>query len=264
MYNIVSAADVRQALSANPTNVANLVEVLSQHLFALIPSDGFPNSNAPAETGKVASTTQVLNCLRVLGRVIVIVYEAQADGIAEQTWADLHLFSRKRVKREAPAPAEENQFTIADDDDDDEDDETDALNPRKLKASLNDPLSNPTPAAAEDDDAHTELLPSLADRLFSVVIDLLFCAGFSVPESVRGIAGTGDKINVGCAGEGRVLTDSTLSGRRAWAAPCRLGRPPSSTATRSRCFASSSYWSRLRSTRRRRRCRRRPTRPWRT
>ncbi|KAL1405455.1 hypothetical protein Q8F55_009087 [Vanrija albida] len=199
VYNIVSAADVRQALAANPTNVANLVEVLSQHLFALIPSAAFPASNAPPEAGKVSSTTQALNCLRVLGRVIVIVYEAQADGSADgQTWADLHLFSRKRVKREARSPAaEENQFTIADDDDDDDEDadEGDALNPRRLKASLNDPLSNPVPAAAEDEDADTELLPSLADRLFSAVIDLLFCAGFSVPESVRGEDGLGDKIN---------------------------------------------------------------------
>ncbi|TXT07161.1 hypothetical protein VHUM_03331 [Vanrija humicola] len=203
VYNILSAADVRQALASNPTNVANLVEVLSQHLFALIPSDAFPGSNAAPETGKVPSTLQALNCLRVLGRVIVVVYEAQEEGVPGQTWADEHLFSRKRVKREAraPAAADENQFTIADDDDDDEDedDETDALNPRKLKASLNDPLSNPAPAAAEgegdDDEANTELLPSLADRLFSAVIDLLFCAGFSVPESVRGIAGSGDKIN---------------------------------------------------------------------
>jgi hypothetical protein len=39
-------------------------------------------------------------------------------------------------------------------------------------------------------------LPCLIDRLFSCTIDLLFCAGFTVPESVKGQSMDGDKINV--------------------------------------------------------------------
>jgi hypothetical protein len=39
-------------------------------------------------------------------------------------------------------------------------------------------------------------LPSLADRLFSCTVDLLFCAGFTIPDGVRTGEHSGDKINV--------------------------------------------------------------------
>ena len=46
-------------------------------------------------------------------------------------------------------------------------------------------------------DDEPERLPSLTDKLFGVTVDLLFCAGFTIPENMKGPDGQGDKINVG-------------------------------------------------------------------
>lgn len=49
----------------------------------------------------------------------------------------------------------------------------------------------------EDQDGEPDRLPSLTDKLFGVTVDLLFCAGFTIPENMKGPDGQGDKINVG-------------------------------------------------------------------
>ena len=121
---------------------------------------------------------------------------------------------------------EEGQFTIADEDDsdDDLDDEEGGdisgagdegarafkavvgnppkpASPRasnKVDEEVKDPLqsnTNDDGAQATKGEEEEESIPCLIDRLFSCTIDLLFCAGFTVPESVRGV--DGDKINVG-------------------------------------------------------------------
>ncbi len=59
-----------------------------------------------------------------------------------------------------------------------------------------DPLSQASKSGGKIDEDELEVVPpSLADRIFSCVVDLLFCAGFTVPETLKGTAG--DKINVG-------------------------------------------------------------------
>lgn len=203
-------------MQANPTNVANLVQALATHMFTLLPNPSFPCATViPPDT--ISTNLQILNCLRVLGRILVIVFEAEGESsLGGQTWADKYLWSQERVKREKSEdlPSEQAQFTIADDDDDDEDEDTDgdkikdkhaAADDAKPESSattsssdqeVRDPLSNPGPSEQKrNDEDDTELRPSLADRLFSCTIDLLFCAGFTVPESVRGDDLSGDKIN---------------------------------------------------------------------
>ena len=63
-----------------------------------------------------------------------------------------------------------------------------------------DPLSQPTTATTGEEDKEEveedDTIPCLIDRLFSCTIDLLFCAGFTVPENVKGQNPHGDKINV--------------------------------------------------------------------
>lgn len=201
VYSLLSVQDVRQAIRSNPDNVANLIHALAHHLFTLVPSPEFPASTQPE--GGVNPTAQALNCLRVLGRVLVVVYEGEAEG-AGKAWADEHLWSRGRAPpRSAVGGIEEDaaQFSLGDDDDDDEEDEkkeeeapvfTAALDEGELEHPLAGPATNGHEAPAEEG----EELPSLADRLFSCVIDMLFCAGFTVPDSVRGEDGQGDKINV--------------------------------------------------------------------
>ena len=71
---------VRQALTSNPTNVANLLSNLSHHLFTLLPSPMFPGVSS-SSTPPQDTTKECLNCLRVLGRVIVVIYEAEAVAL---------------------------------------------------------------------------------------------------------------------------------------------------------------------------------------
>jgi hypothetical protein len=109
------------------------------------------------------------------------------------------------------------QFTIEDSDDEDEGGDISGAgagdegarafkavvgNPPKTSSNskegsteIQDPLqsANDTSEPEEKEDKE-ETIPCLIDRLFSCTIDLLFCAGFTVPESVKGL--DGDKINV--------------------------------------------------------------------
>ena len=204
------AADdlVRQTLIAQPQNLANLLAYLSHHLMTLIPSDLFPTpaSARPSLASSVVNRTiqgqdttrECLNCLRVLGRVLVIVLEAEGTaregGVsAGEAFAREHLWARSTVSvsdahvGEAEARGEE-QFTIADSDDEGEGEGEGA------DREASDPLRAKGKASCVE--PKTEEAPSLAERLFSCTVDLLFCAGFTLPESVRGSGPEGDKINV--------------------------------------------------------------------
>lgn len=247
---------VRQTLNSNPTNLANLLLTLSHHLFTLLPSDLFPSSSNSTASSQQDTTKEALNCLRVLGRLIVVVYEAEAEARGrnmdmEQTFGAKWLWRRMKfdeVRRqgkemgdeddmqelETPAedPArpddgaqdehEEGQFTIADESDDEGESEgaTADEGARAFKAVagnppsstpgqsktdssskeevVDDPLSRPAPEGddTEEQEKEDDTLPCLIDRLFMCTIDLLFCAGFTVPENVKGANGLGDKVNV--------------------------------------------------------------------
>jgi hypothetical protein len=249
---------VRQTLNVNETNLANLILSLSHHLFTLLPSPLFPStSSTPAQQD---TTKEALNCLRVLGRIIVVVYEAEADarergGMA--SFAGKWMWNRMKVdevrkqgremgdedERITLAPAEEEvpngktdeeeegdgQFKI-EDSDSEEEGETKDEGARAFKAvvgnppssakteeasgAVDDPLSQAQVKSEEDETKQEEddTLPCLVDRLFMCTIDLLFCAGFTGPDSLRGQDGP-DKINVSIIFKG----DSRLM------AVCHLG-----------------------------------------
>ncbi|GFZ44221.1 hypothetical protein JCM24511_01943 [Saitozyma sp. JCM 24511] len=244
VYSLISVQDLRQALIANPVNLSHLLTYLSHHLFTLLPSAQFPSS-----PGGPDSSREALNCLRVLGRVLVVVYEAEADAKAngiggEETFAAKYLWARVPVEGESSGTGEGNgagtgvaggleetgeQFKIEDSDSEEEEEEEENEEENEIEAGVKafkasvgrpmvpkskseaqaktngttDSVEDPLRAAAaanesaedkQEEDAR-EMLPSLVDRLFSCTIDLLFCAGFTVPESVRGRDNEGEKIN---------------------------------------------------------------------
>lgn len=218
---------VRQTLMAQPTNLSNLISHLSHHLFTLLPSDLFPSGSSNGSNNGQDTTREALNCLRVLGRVLVIVYEAEATaregGVsAGGDFAREHLWSRVLVSegqdigtgnKGQGGVEDEGQFTIADSESEEEDEDAEGdlgrvdVREGKMKKDAvpgvngSDPLSASTNGSGSGNDmggngAEEALLPSLIDRLFSCTIDLLFCAGFTVPESVRGQQAAGEKVNV--------------------------------------------------------------------
>ena len=218
---------VRQALGTQPVNLANLIITLSHHVFTLLPSPLFPSSSKASEQ---EPTKEALNCLRVLGRILVVIYEADAEmrdpagSVEEETFAMKYLWSRTPLdsSQQGQTRMEENervervqedgQFTIEGSDSEEDEEETEQVdagarafkaiigNPPAVKAesptgTADDPLSQ-APLSREQEEEEENTLPCLVDRLFSCTVDLLFCAGFTVPESVRGQDKVGEKINV--------------------------------------------------------------------
>lgn len=157
--------------------------------------------------------------------MLVIVFEAEGvareGGVsAGEGFAREYLWNRTRAsvadrktaegRGDDSAAPEQEQFTIADSDSDDDDDgndkNTDGANqgddtqktdgPKQEETG--DPLSRSDAQNAQRAEMQDErdLLPSLADRLFTCTVDLLFCAGFTLPDSVRGQSAQGEKVNV--------------------------------------------------------------------
>ncbi|WVR07282.1 hypothetical protein IAU60_004323 [Kwoniella sp. DSM 27419] len=234
VYSLITVQDVRQALASNPLNLSNLILTLAHHLFTLLPSPDFPHGSSASSQDL---SKEALNCLRVLGRILVVIYEAESDArerrdlgaVVEETFAAKYLWSRQKVDpQSAGMPTEVNgqdgevdqQFTIEDSDSDKEADEDEVdEGVRAFKATVGkppaastpilekqenvseDPLSKHAEAAeqtgstyGEDAEEEEELMPCLVDRLFSCTIDLLFCAGFTLPDNVKDPS-LGEKIN---------------------------------------------------------------------
>jgi hypothetical protein len=171
--------------------VYTLINVLSEHLFQLLESSGFPsvqhqsNIPVPLSIKKTWSggntlkngedpTREALNCVRVLGRVLVVVYENSEDDVVNE----LH---RSRVDSTGPTDAQLREHFA------------DTLWQSGGMSSLDGHRQEETSdegTAAETDSS------SLMEKLFKCTIDLLFCAGFTLPESAKGQSN--DKINVSC------------------------------------------------------------------
>lgn len=116
-------------------------------------------------------TREALNCVRVLGRVLVVVYENDTEDGPDEAQGE-------RDETEGPTDAQlREHFAWY------------AL----WKRSPGGTQGQGVPSDGVNDGTDTRLT-SLADNLFHCTIDLLFCAGFTVPESVRGQSK--DKINV--------------------------------------------------------------------
>ncbi|KAK6910396.1 hypothetical protein I203_104428 [Kwoniella mangroviensis CBS 8507] len=252
VYSLISVQDVRQTLTNQPTNLSTLILTLSHHLFILLPSPDFPHSPSPQQD----LSKEALNCLRVLGRLLVVIYEYEADlkekvdhgiipqnEVDEQSFAKKWLYSRSLIEEHQdreedgsikPNEEENDQFKIEDSDsegEENEDDEDEGV--RAFKATVghpapahststtkkeegitDDPLTqSETGEAQEEAEKEKEYMPCLIERLFSCTIDLLFCAGFTVPDSVRGPnvtekinyviweKGVGSTVNVGSTAE---------------------------------------------------------------
>jgi High-temperature-induced dauer-formation protein len=183
------AFQVRRALLDAPENVATLIRVISSRLFNLISDHTFPSpvttSVASFTTfmktaGSERSTTKgVLNCLRVLQRVLPVVFEI--DGDTTQFEFEV-LWKRDEVDDEDDPQnqdrSEASQFVIEDEDEDEDEDEN--------GESASKPLSPPPPPpSSTTKPKEKKTLPSLAERLFSCLTDLLFCCGFTLPSKIQ-------------------------------------------------------------------------------
>ncbi|KAF5331063.1 hypothetical protein D9619_005935 [Psilocybe cf. subviscida] len=168
VFSLISPAHIRRALIDAPENVATLIRVVSTRLFNSMSDHTFPASSSGVSVAAYATsfiksatlsseknaTKEVLNCLRVLQRVLPVVFEVEGESNAFELEV---LWKKEEVKEEEEAAA---QFVIEDEDE-------------------------PSAEASAPAKANVKLLPSLGERLFSAITDLMFCCGFTLPKNVQ-------------------------------------------------------------------------------
>jgi hypothetical protein len=170
---------VRRALLEAPENVATLIRIVTLRLFNLISDHTFPTNPNSSVTSYASSliksstgtiernaTKEVLNCLRILQRVLPVVFEVEGETSVFES----EVLWKKEEVSEDPRDRgtdEEPQFVIEDDDgSDNEQAEQPKRSPRKTAEPK-------------------KTMPSLGERLFSCLIDLLFCCGFTLPTKIQ-------------------------------------------------------------------------------
>lgn len=176
-YLLLTIPPVRRALVEAPENVATLIRVITSRLFNLVSDHTFPSVPTTYVTSFASSlikggsterntTKEVLNCLRVLQRVLPVIFELESETSVfekEVLWKKdvVDGQSTREVTEQTP------QFVIEDDDDDGE---------------VGSPTVDPSPQPPQ---TQTTALPSLAEKLFSCLVDLLFCCGFTLPSKLQ-------------------------------------------------------------------------------
>lgn len=185
------------------------MRVVTSRLFNLVSDHTFPTS-APPKYEYVASfassfikggsgggggsgaernaTKEVLNCLRVLQRVLPVVFELESepsvferevlwkrDVVVDDGGGGDEAGQRSREQMEPATP----QFVIEDDEDENDAEESRASAPAPAAGGP----SPQTPSKKQTTNTHT--LPSIVERLFSCLVDLLFCCGFTLPAKLQ-------------------------------------------------------------------------------
>ena len=158
-----------------------LIRVITSRLFNLVSDHTFPSAPTKYVTSFASSlmkggaaerntTKEVLNCLRVLQRVLPVIFELESEPSVFEREV---LWKRDVVEGQAPREQTEQtpQFVIEDEDDDHEND-------GESGTSAAGPFPQPTPK-------QTSTRPSIAERLLSCLIDLLFCCGFTLPPKLQ-------------------------------------------------------------------------------
>lgn len=153
-----------------PENIATLIRVVTSRLFSSISDHTFPSATNASVAAYASSfikststaptrntTKEVLNCLRVLQRVLPVVFEAQGDS---NTFESELLWKREPATGDGE-PTIKPQFVIEDEDE-------------------NDHEATSTPTTPK-----TKWLPSLGERLLTSITDLLFCCGFTLPKAIQ-------------------------------------------------------------------------------
>lgn len=149
--------------------------MVTSRLFNLVSDHTFPSPQPGTSVASYASslikaavaerntTKEVLNCVRVLQRVLPVIFEVEGESNAFELEV---LWKRSEVDHEdGPPRTQVPRFVIEDEDDPNE---------------LGDATST-----AESTSKERKALPSLGEKLFSCINDLLFCCGFTLPTKIQ-------------------------------------------------------------------------------
>ncbi|RXW24176.1 hypothetical protein EST38_g1654 [Candolleomyces aberdarensis] len=185
VFSLIAPHQIRRALVEAPENVATLIRVVCNRLSTLLTDHTFPEPTATATSATVAAftstirkasggasernaTKEVLNCLRILQRVLPIIFDVQSESNAfelELLWKNEEVEDLDDSNPSSSAPS---QFVIDDEDDSDNEDAP------KTPVATAPPSTKPK-----------KKLPSLGEKLFNNLIDLMFCCGFTLAPKIQ-------------------------------------------------------------------------------
>lgn len=195
--NLLTGTDIHRILHSRPDNFKTLVHVLSDHLFETVRDQGFPSKKTPSQgfggqlaayrptflgarptsaTSNATATTssdsrdttrQVLNCLRVLSRLLPFVFHLDDVTLEDELfWKPIRVAVPSARKRSEDQVDESSHFVIDDDEED---------GPARDEVGA-------TPTQGQPGQPECRELPPLAERLVATTIDLLFVPSFTLPE----------------------------------------------------------------------------------
>ncbi|CCA69579.1 hypothetical protein PIIN_03518 [Serendipita indica DSM 11827] len=185
-FTLINPSDIYRSLLHRPENVATLLTYLITKLSSLLGDHTFPASapsissslnplnSLPINLGGNTDrnpTKQVLNCIRVISRILPVIFGLEVPG-----WEESLMWKQRTVVIPPPSAGggygqrldEAPQFVI---DDEEEEEESGSTQIASQPASTAEPT--------------TQIQPSLAEQLINTLIDLLFCCGFTLPEKTR-------------------------------------------------------------------------------
>jgi len=152
-----------------------LFNLVSDHTFPTLLNNSvassvtsFASSFIKAGASERNTTKEVLNCIRILQRVLPVVFEIDSEtSVFEQ-----EIFWKENIEtRDVEETTEQTpQFVIEDDDED---------------GAHGEGTEVPSPMASTIRRKEKKSIPSLAERLFSCLVDLLFCCGFTLPSKIQ-------------------------------------------------------------------------------
>ncbi|EKM82993.1 hypothetical protein AGABI1DRAFT_69103 [Agaricus bisporus var. burnettii JB137-S8] len=180
VFSLIAPHHIRRALIDAPENVATLIQVVTSRLFNLVSDHTFPSTSSSSVTALASSfiksrsgsierntTKEVLNCLRILQRVLPVVFDVEGESNAfelELLWKKEEVDEVELQNSEEP---DSTQFVIEDEEDNDNE------------------VQNLPPTPGPNQAKPKKQLPSLGERLFSCIFDLLFCCGFTLPIQIQ-------------------------------------------------------------------------------
>lgn len=177
IFTLFSAADIRKARDESPENIETLIRAIVNRLITLRHDPRFPCENVPER--------EMLNCLRILTRLIPFLFEIRSDDSRSTRFLWSPIVSGEALR---------SHTTHSDDSSGEEVTPTNELPGRAQARSP----SWSTLGHGEENGEEEE--QPMAEALMQILIELLFFCGFTIPASygnekvVYGIWETG----VGC------------------------------------------------------------------
>ncbi|KAG9288895.1 hypothetical protein G9A89_019517 [Geosiphon pyriformis] len=160
VFSLVGASDIRRVRDHARENLETLILKVIDRLFRIVKARDFPSPQN--------STLQLLNCIRVLTRIVPFIYES--EELAD--WEEKILWTPQIIKRKASKTSSAEVKKI---------DESVGEKPGKREDGN---ISIKENQKIDFKETEPQTYPPLGERLLLMILDLLFLSGFTIPTNI--------------------------------------------------------------------------------